>query len=150
MQKNVITYIIVGFLTLAAATAIRAQTYSNTVMGLNPVGYWPLNETVQPPQPLNLVAANLGSLGAAGNGYYGAWYQPSGNTWYLTNNIAQTNAVTFPFDGSKAMLCQRLPGQYVIVPRNASNGVANTGITLNPPFAIEAWLQIGATNSALG
>lgn len=150
MQKNVITYIIVGFLTLAAATAIRAQTYSNTVMGLNPVGYWPLNETVQPPQPLNLVAANLGSLGAAGNGYYGAWYQPSGNTWYLTNNIAQTDAVTFPFDGSKAMLCQRLPGQYVIVPRNASNGVANTGITLNPPFAIEAWLQIGATNSALG
>ncbi|HEV2436752.1 MAG TPA: LamG-like jellyroll fold domain-containing protein, partial [Verrucomicrobiae bacterium] len=149
MQKNTITYIIVGILTLFAGTVTRAQTYSNSVIGLNPVGYWPLNETVQPPQPLNLVATNLGSLGAAGNGYYGAWYQPSGNTWYLTNNIVQSNAITYPFDGSKAMSCQRLPGQYVVVPRNA-NGVANSAITLNPPFSIEAWLQIGATNSALG
>jgi hypothetical protein len=149
MHKNAISYIILGFLILTAGTVSRAQTYSNSVMGLNPVGYWPLNETVQPPQLLNLVATNLGSLGATGDGYYGAWFQPSGNTWYLTNNIAQANAITFPFDGSKAMLCQRLPGQYVIVPRNA-NGVANKGLTLNPPFAIEAWLQIGATNSALG
>ncbi|MGH7991921.1 MAG: DUF2341 domain-containing protein [Limisphaerales bacterium] len=149
MQKNAITYIIVGIVTLFAGTVTWAQTYSNTVIGLNPAGYWPLNETVQPPQPLNLVAANLGSLGAAGNGYYGAWYQPSGNTWYLTNNIIQTNAITYPFDGSKAMLCQRLPGQYVVVPRN-TNGVTNKSITLNPPFSIEAWLQIGATNSALG
>ncbi|HUA39578.1 MAG TPA: LamG-like jellyroll fold domain-containing protein [Candidatus Sulfopaludibacter sp.] len=149
MQKNVITYITVGVLALTTGTITRAQTYSNAVMGLNPVGYWPLNETVQPPQPLNLTATNLGSLGATGNGYYGAWYQPSGNTWYLTNNIAQTNAITFPFDGSKALLCQAAPGQYVVVPRNA-NGVANPGITLKPPFSIEAWLQIGRTNSALG
>ena len=149
MKKNVITSIVVGFLTLATGAITQAQTYSNTVAGLNPVGYWPLNETVQPPQPLNLVATNLGTLGAAGNGYYGAWYQPDGNIWYLTNNIAQTNAVTFPFDGSKAMLCQDAPGQYVVVPRNI-NGAANTGVTLNPPFSIEAWLRIGRTNSALG
>ncbi|HEX4349598.1 MAG TPA: hypothetical protein VH251_04400, partial [Verrucomicrobiae bacterium] len=59
---------------LLAGRSAVAQTYSNAVMGLNPVGYWPLNETVAPPQPVNLTANNLGSLGAEGNGYYGAWY----------------------------------------------------------------------------
>ena len=150
MNKRVILFSVAcALLALMAGSKVLAQTYSNAVMGLNPVGYWPLNETIPPPQPLNLTATNLGSLGAGGNGYYGAWYQPSGNTWYLTNNIVQTNGVTYPFDGSKAMLCQDLPGQYVVVPRN-TNGVANKSITLNPPFSIEAWLQIGRTNSALG
>ncbi len=46
------------------------------------------------------------------------------------------------------MLCQGAPGQYLIVPRN-TNGVANSSIALNPPFSIEAWVKIGATNSAL-
>ena len=110
----------------AAATALVAgraigQTYSNTVMSLNPVGYWPLSETVAPPQPLNLTANNLGSLGTSGNGYYGAWYQPSGNTWYLTNNIVETTGATA--DGDKALNCQYAPGQYIILPRN-TNGVA--------------------------
>jgi hypothetical protein len=40
-------------------------------------------------------------------------------------------------------------GQYVIIPR-ATNGVNNPSVTLVPPFSIEAWLQIGRTNSALG
>ena len=135
--------------TFGLGTAAVAQTYSNAVMGLSPVGYWPLNETTAPPQPLNLTATNLGSLGASGNGYYGAWYEPSGTTWYFTNNIAQAPAITAPFDGSVGMLCQGAQGQYVIVPRN-TNGVPNAGVSLNPPFSIEAWLQIGTTASALG
>lgn len=133
----------------ASGVPARAQSYSNAVMALSPTAYWPLNETTQPPQPINLTAQNLGSLGAAGNGYYGAWYQPSNTTWYLTNNIAQSPAVTAPFDNSVGMLCQGQPGQYVIVPRN-TNGVANPGVTLNPPFSIECWLKIGTTVSALG
>jgi len=128
---------------------LQPGSYASAVQQLNPVGYWPLNETVQPPQPLNLTAVNFGTLGAAGNGYYGAWYQPTGYTWYLTNNILQTNAITYPNDGSKAMYCNSGPGQYVIVPRN-TNGVNNAGVTLNPPFSIEAWVRIGTTNSALG
>ena len=138
-----------AMLALLAGQMAQAQTYPSAVTALNPVGYWPLNESTQPPKILDITAANLGSLGAAGNGYYGAWYQPSGNTWFLTNNITQVNAVTFPFDGSKAMNCQRAPGQYVVVPRN-TNGVNNAGVTLNPPFSIEAWLQIGTTGNALG
>jgi hypothetical protein len=149
MNKQVLAGLALGALALVAGPGAQAQSiYSNAVAGLNPVGYWPLNETTPPPQPLNITALNLGSLGAAGNGYYGAWYQPSGNQWYLTNNIVQAPAVTAPFDGSVGMLCQEAPGQYVIIPRN-TNGVANTSLALNPPFSIEAWLQIGATNSVL-
>jgi hypothetical protein len=150
MNKRVLTCVALGALALFAGTEAQAQsTYSNAVISLNPVGYWPLNETTPPPQPLNLTAANMGSLGAAGNGDYGAWYQPSGRTWYLTNNIVQANAITYPYDGSQAMVCQGAPGQYVVVPRN-TNGVANAALALNPPFSIEAWLRIGTTASALG
>jgi hypothetical protein len=134
-------------LSLMAGVQGLAQNYSNTVAGLNPAGYWPLNETVPPPQPLNLTAQNLGVLGAAGNGSYGAWYQPSGNTWFITNNAVQTTGITA--DGDTAMNCQFAPGQYIILPRN-TNGAANTAITLLPPFSIEAWAQVQATNSRLG
>ena len=130
-------------------TVFQPGSYAYAVEQLKPAAYWPLNETNQPPQLLNLTAVNYGTVGAAGNGEYGAWYQPSGDTWFLTNNIVQANAITYPNDGSKAMVCQGAPGQYVIVPRN-TNGVANAAVTLNPPFSIEAWLKIGTTASALG
>lgn len=147
-SKNLLKLAALSLALIPGVSAI-GQTYSNAVMALNPVGYWPLSETAQPPQPLNLTAKNLGTLGAAGNGYYGAWYQPSGATWYITNNIVQGQAITYPNDGSMGMVCQGAPGQYVIVPRN-TNGVANAGIVLNPPFSIEAWIKIGTTASALG
>ena len=147
MQKNVFISVVAGFLVLAAGTITRAQTYSNTVMSLNPVGYWPLNETTQPPMPLNLTATNLGSLGAVGDGFYGAWYQPDGNQWYLTNDIVQTAGATA--DGDKALNCQFAPGQYVILPRN-TNGVANKALTINAPFSIETWIQVGTTAGRLG
>src|SRR5579862_6136798 len=87
MRKSTLARLFGIVLILGACVTTWAQSYSNAVMGLNPAGYWPLNETAQPPQVLNLTATNSGSAGAAGNGYYGGWYQPSGNQWYLTNNI---------------------------------------------------------------
>ncbi len=42
------------------------QPYRNTVLGLNPVGYWRLNETNQPPGQSQ--AANSGSLGNSADG----------------------------------------------------------------------------------
>lgn len=146
-MKKSLLLAVAAVLALTAGPAAQAQTYSNAVMDLNPAGYWPLNETTPPPQPLDLTAANIGSLGAAGNGYYGAWYQPSGSTWYITNNIAQTNGITFASDGDQALFCQQQAGQYVIVPRN-TNGVPNPAVTIAPPFTIETWALIGATNSA--
>jgi hypothetical protein len=131
----------------SGGSKVLAQTYSNAVVGLAPVGYWPLNESVPPPQPLNITAQNFGSLGVAGNGQYGAWYQPNGNTWFITNNAVQTTGITA--DGDTAMNCLFSPGQYIILPRN-TNGAANTALTLVPPFSIEAWVQIQNTNSRLG
>jgi hypothetical protein len=148
MQKNIITYIVAIFVTLAvSATAWAQSSYSNAVMALNPAGYWPLNETSAPPQVLDLTATNSGSLGAAGNGYYGAWYQASGNQWYLTNNTVLEPGPTA--NGDKALNCQFAPGQYIIVPRN-TNGVANAAVTIKPPFTLEAWVNPGTTAGRLG
>ncbi|HTV41750.1 MAG TPA: DUF2341 domain-containing protein [Candidatus Sulfotelmatobacter sp.] len=149
MRKSTLAKIVGIFLTLGACATTQAQTYSNTVMGLNPAAYWPLNEAVQPPQPqqfLNITATNSGSLGANANGYYGAWYQASGNQWYLTNNIATEPG---PIAGADtAMNCQQTGGQYIILPRN-TNGVANAAITITAPFSIEAWVNMATTNKGL-
>jgi hypothetical protein len=147
MQNKFVLSLAAGLLFFTGEAVVNAQPYSNAVAGLNPVGYWPLNETTQPPQPLNLTANNLGTLGAAGNGNYGAWYQPSGNTWFITNNTVLTTGATV--DGDTAMNCQFAPGQYIVLPRN-TNGVPNSALTLVPPFSIEAWVNPGATNARLG
>lgn len=148
MQKNIITFIVALSVTLAAAATAWAQSaYSNAVMALNPAGYWPLNETAQPPQVLNLTATNSGTLGVAGNGSYGAWYQASGNQWYLTNDIVtEPSPIT---NGDPALDCQFNAGQYVILPRN-TNGVPNSALTIKPPFSLEAWVQVGTTAGRLG
>ncbi len=65
MKKSVLLTAVASLI-FGAAIIANAQTYSNAVISLNPVGYWPLNETTAPPQPIDLVAQNLGSLGAAG------------------------------------------------------------------------------------
>lgn len=145
MQKRLITYVATAFLALAAGATASAQTYSNTVVGLNPSGYWPLNETAQPPQVLNLTATNYGSLGSAANGYYGAWYQQSGNQWYLTNNIAIENG---PISGDSALNCQQTGGQYIILPRN-TNGVPNSAVTITAPFSVEAWINMASVSKGL-
>ena len=146
MLKHLFVGMALAVPALLADTQADAQSYSNAVMALSPTAYWPLTESAPPPMPLNLTAANIGSLGAQGNGSYGAWYQPSGATFDLTNNIVQTNGITA--DG-KTMVCQRQPGQYVVVPRN-TNGVPNPALTLVPPFSVEAWAQIGTVGNANG
>jgi len=147
MKKTIASGIITLSLLLIAGQAVKGQSpYFKAVTNLNPVGYWPLNETNPPPPPFafSIVATNSGSLGAAGNGYYAAWYQPSGNTWYLTNNAAPTNG--FTSDGDSALYCPSQGGQYVIVPR-AQKGVVNTNLALTPPFTIEAWVAPATVTS---
>jgi hypothetical protein len=153
MQRTSLTTKITLALALMAGQALHGQltsAYFQAVTNLSPAGYWPLNETVEPPPPFsfNNTAANLGTLGAQANAYYGAWYQPSNTTWYLTNNIVHAPAVTASIDGSVGMLCQKVAGQYVILPR-ASNGVVNTNLTLTPPFTIEAWVNLGTVTNSL-
>jgi hypothetical protein len=47
-----------------AGIAGNPSAYTTQILGLSPLGYWKLDEGIEP------VAANLGSLGAAGNGKY--------------------------------------------------------------------------------
>jgi hypothetical protein len=151
MQRTSLVRVVTSALALLAGQALHGQSaYFQAVTNLNPAGYWPLNESIQPPAPFSFsnVAVNLGGLGAQANGYYGAWYQASNTTWYMTNNIVQAPAVTAPFDSSVGMLCGGLPGQYVIIPRTAK-GVINTNLTLTPPFSIEAWVNFATVSSGL-
>src|SRR5579862_1364053 len=53
---------------IAGAMTSRAD-YPTTVLSQGPVGYWRLNETTLPPV-LPILATNVGSAGASGNGTY--------------------------------------------------------------------------------
>jgi hypothetical protein len=123
-------------LLLAVGTAGRAQTYSNAVIALNPVAYWPLAETAAAPAGL-YVATNSGTLGAAGQGYYETWYQTMGGTTLVPTNVIQHPAGVTA-DGDTAMQ-NSIIGQHVVIPR-ATNGVANSAVTITPPFSIEVWV----------
>jgi len=69
MHKNLTCGVLAASLSLLAAGAAHGQSaYSNQVMSLNPVAYWPLQETVQP-QPAN-IEFNNGSYGAIANLIY--------------------------------------------------------------------------------
>ena len=137
-------------LTVSPATS---STYATAVRNLNPAAYWPLNETTQPPFG-TYIATNIGTAGAAGNGYYETWFQPvtgafGQTTYFQTNNIQHVPGAIG--DSDTAMLCNRTlgSGQYVVFPR-ATNGVANQAITLTPPFAIELWVKaFSNTNSTV-
>lgn len=59
-----------SLIALLATLTLRAVDYQTTVVGQQPVGYYRLNETVQPSSNEGLYATNQGSLGAAADGTY--------------------------------------------------------------------------------
>src|SRR5690242_18088324 len=102
MRKNTLLSLAAVSLALVAGNTSQAQPYSNAVIALNPVAYWPLTETT--PVPFGYyVATNLGTAGAHANGYYQTWYQPSGTGFYPTNSILHTAGATG--DGDTAIVC---------------------------------------------
>jgi len=69
MNKRKLLHLTSVFLLLLAPAVARAQSaYFQAVTNLNPIAYWPLQETVTP--PMADVEVNLGSLGAVANAYY--------------------------------------------------------------------------------
>lgn len=100
-------------LLLALSTALTARAdYASTVISQNPVGYYQLNETVQ---PTSSSATNSGSLGSSANGTYVSL--PS-----LNQPGPFTGSVSVGLDGTS---------QYVSVPWLAG---LNT-----PAFSFEIW-----------
>ncbi len=128
----------------AATTVLGSSSYATTVLGLNPAGYWPLNETVQPPN-IQYIATNLGTLGTGGNGYYASRYDLIDNMTLPT--LAAGNIIHTQPDGSSSLQAfyTGASRQWVIIPR-ATNGVINAGVGIKPPFSIEAWVY--ATNNS--
>lgn len=106
----------VGLLSLAAVLPVRAD-YSSTVMSLNPLGCWRLNEPTAPAPNYALgTVTNYGSLGAAANG-----------TYYHSSILQEPGVIA----GDP---CVKLDGktQYIEVPYSP---VLNT----NGPFSVEFW-----------
>lgn len=147
MIKRIAVSIGTAALALLAAVSVQAQTYSNAVQALNPVAYWPLQETTAPAAGGLYIATNSGTLGAAGNGYYETWWQTNGNPGVLTNGNSIVHIPGAIAGDTDTALQQGAIGQYVVVPR-ATNGVADPAITITPPFTIETWIY--PTNAASG
>ena len=63
MSKHSFSTLLLALVAVIFAIQARADNdYSNAVMSLSPVAYWPLNETTPPPAPY--LATNSGTLGA--------------------------------------------------------------------------------------
>ncbi|MGH7940004.1 MAG: LamG-like jellyroll fold domain-containing protein [Limisphaerales bacterium] len=114
--------IIVASTVLAAAPSLRAQSlYSNAVMNLDPVAYWPLQETVQPPR--YDMETNYGSLGSVADAYYS-----STNVWH-----EQPGAITGDSD-----TCVKFTN-----PEGAIVPTTDNRVSLFPgqPFTVEFWFN---------
>ncbi len=148
MNKRASVCVALGALALFAGTAAQAQSsYSNAVAALNPVAYWPLTETVAPPATGMYIATNLGSAQAAGNGYYETWWTNAASSYALTNvnNIVHVPGA-IQGDSDTAMAISGT-GQYLVWPR-CTNGVANSAVTLTPPYSIEMWCYVASASTS--
>jgi hypothetical protein len=113
--------------------ASPTNTYGAYVVSLNPVGYWPLQETN--PAALATIETNYGSLGAVGNAYYAVTTANETNVLFnqsgaLAGSGDQDTSVQFASpDGTN----------YAFVPRLSPK------LTLTPPFTMETWVNSGST-----
>ena len=138
MNKPLFRIMLSAIVAFMATFTARAD-YSSTVMSFNPVAYWPLNETTQPPAAY--VANNSGTLGAKADGYYGNMYYPNGTGFDLMtlftgpvagatsdgNAAAQFNGGANNNDNSG----------YVLIP-NENHDLDHAGA-----FTAEAWVKPG-------
>src|SRR5262249_19782192 len=103
------------------ASPVAKADYFNSVMALNPVAYWPLNETNLPPDPAGAgTASNLGTLGSALDAPYNTVNVVHGYPGALASTADTANS----FNGFNT----RAQSTYTPDLANA------------PSFTIEAWL----------
>ena len=123
--------------TLNPTRPARAD-YASTVMSMNPVMYYHLNETA--PVPIADQAVNSGSAGAVVNG----WYIGTAGTTF--NHPTTPGALAGSTDGA-VTFSGNTPGGY------AASGymLAPYSPILNPPrFTAEAWLSPADLDGTLG
>ena len=116
----------IGTVILAWCACLAARAdFPGTVLSQGPVGYWRLNETVQPSPPRP--AADIGTLGSAGDGRY-LFGPKRGETGALTGSSATSVRFFNP------NLDPGFGGSRVEVPFKS---------TLNPngPISVELWAR---------
>src|ERR1039458_10036079 len=124
MSKRVL---LSGLMTIASVLlgtpVVWAQSaFFTAVTNLNPVAYWPLQETVSP--PVAYVETDLGSLGAVANAYYSS------------TNVARGASGIPSGDSDPAVNCvSGLNGSFLAVPLTDSRVALPAG-----PFTVEAWV----------
>jgi hypothetical protein len=115
-----------AFLALAATLPAGADNYQSAVVSQSPVGYWRLDDTVQPPV-LPIYAADLGKLGAAGEG-----------TNVLDAIRGQPGAL---FESSATSYRFSNPGWVVTYLGSHVDVAGNTSLNPNGPFSVELWAK---------
>lgn len=114
-------------------TAISSNSFAGVVLGFNPVGYWPLQETNRPAPAT--IETNYGKLGAFGNAYYAFTNDASGNQGG-TVTLAQAGTTS---DSDNAVTFTGNAKSFAFVPR------ANPALTLVPPMSLECWINSSST-----
>ena len=130
MHKYLATLAGVAATFISLLSAHAQSAFSNALMALNPVAYWPLNETTAPPGTA-LAATNLGSLSSAFNAAYGGSV-----TFGVAGALAGSTDTAAGFDGLSAS---------ALTPYGS-------GISNGPSFTIQAWLlshNVSATQCPL-
>jgi len=111
-------------------TAAKGQSaYSNLVMSLNPVAYWPLQETTQPPR--YDMETNYGSLGQIADIYYASSQAQATNIGPIVGDSGGSRN----FLGSSS--------GFGVVP-TTDNGIS---LQAGQPFSVEAWVRTTGTQS---
>lgn len=119
MRKNLI--LLSAWAVAMFAAPMAKADYSNSVMALQPVAYWPLNETNLPPDTIGpAIGLNSGTLGAALNAPFNSVDVVHG----YPGALASTTDTADSFNGFNT----RAVAPYT------------TDLAINPSFTIEAWL----------
>jgi hypothetical protein len=125
---------------VSALTASPAPTnsYATTLLGFNPAGYWPLQETIAPAGVT--METNLGTLGSLGNAFY-AVNNADGHA-ATSGNVQFGQAGAFATVGDTNTAIQ-VSGpnavNYGFVPR------ISPAMTFHPPITMEAWINSSST-----
>lgn len=130
--RNLFAAIAMLMLTVAVTQAQSPSAYSNAVMSLQPVAYWPLQESTPPPR-YNM-ETNYGALG------------PIGNMYYYSTVTYITNFGAFQNDSS---LCQYFPGganKGALVPTTDNR----VGLPFTQQFTVEGWVRMATTAGYAG
>ncbi|HEV2454288.1 MAG TPA: LamG-like jellyroll fold domain-containing protein, partial [Verrucomicrobiae bacterium] len=123
-MKRTLRLVCISLVLLAARTVIGQSAYFQAMTNLNPVVYYPLQETV--PAPGNDVETNLGSFGPAADAVYGSTAPTTAGSTLSYQYPGPTSDGFSVFDGDGA-------GGFLGVPNNVE--------VTNATFTVEIWVN---------